>query len=227
MKKRRKRYGMALLLAALFLGIQIGCGRPEAAEDGSGETPRTMAEDTAEGESSPAEEDQVKAMGRYVETALALPEGNDYMGRAMALLSDGSLAYYDAQSGLNLSPDMGESWEKRRDTKEVTERFFEESPYITNAAIGPDGGLAIIAMDYSESGNGAATVLVVDPEGNVTGIPADFADGDYPSRISYRGEGELYIASIRGRICRVNTENQELKEIFTASDWVEVMALAG
>lgn len=214
---------MAILLVMLLLGIQTGCGGPAASEEGNGEKPRTTTGD----ETEPVEESQVTAMGRYMETGLPLPEGSSYLGRTMTLLSDGSLAYYDADSGLSVSSDMGESWEKRYETRELTGDFFEEVPYITNAAIGPDGSLAMLALVFSEGESSTATVLVADPEGNVTDIPATFADGDRPERLSWKEEGELYSASIRGRVCRIDTEKRELKELFTASDWVEILAFSG
>ena len=85
---------------------------------------------------------QVAAMGRYMESTTPLPEGASVEGRNMAMLTDGRLAYFDAKTGLHLSPDEGKSWTPAENNEELLTNISEDG-YVSGASIAPDGSMLL------------------------------------------------------------------------------------
>ena len=120
-----KRAWIWLLSAALLLG---GCG----SQDG-------YTDQNEEGGSTDGQE----SMGRYLEEDMSLPEGGDQdYQTAMQALEDGSLAILGQNSGLSVSSDGGETWEKR-DVSWLQE-FQQNQTYITDLALAPSGAAAAV-----------------------------------------------------------------------------------
>lgn len=230
--KMGKRW-LALLLCAVMTVSLAACSGPKAAsgsqteadsaeQQGSAQETGTAAENEKTPETA---KDSAASMGRYMENSFALPEGAESYGRAMTLLSDGTLAYFDSTSGLSVSKDGGESWQKKRGSKEILGQEDEDS-YVSRAAIGQDGSMMLLMPHFSEDSM-STSVICLDAEGNRFEVNGDFSDGDFVARVAVSPDGDFYASSLRGKVCKIDKEAGELKQLFTAAQAPEVMAFSG
>lgn len=230
--KKSGRRLAAFLLVLMLLCIQTGCkdGKQDTAadmQDGISSGQEMAASRDGDGErtdGSGTEENQVTGMGRYMESMTALPGGEEYMGRTIALLSDGNLAYFAAYDGLYVSSDGGVSWDQRRSTEELLKGLFEKVPYMRSASIAPNGSVGMLCSEFEEGKDVKVTLAIADAEGNNISISGNWDDEDYLLKVFWRNEKELYGVSAKGGIFQADLEAEELRKLFQASDMVEMMA---
>lgn len=211
----------AVLLAAACAIQLAACGQGGA---GTGNTETETAKQPAEKEETRAQtkEGAAVSMGRYMETAYPLPEGASGMGRSMALLSDGRLAYFDGESGLWNSADEGKTWESiSRPVEEIS-----EYGYVDTSAIGPDGSVGMCLIDADDSGVRAKAGWL-DTDGKLTVADGSFADGDWVGGVFFRNEKEMYAVTIRGKVFLFDVEEKALKQVFVAADQPQMLAFSG
>lgn len=218
MKTSKKRILSFLCALACVLG---GCGGTEK-PPGSAEEPGTA--------------DASGAMGRYVETAYALPEEINRNG-GLNWLSDGTLSMISFGSGLYRSADGGQSWQQ-----EETAWFpMIQDVYCMDAVMGPDGTVAATCSgEMSQAVREAyGQPVPEDWEGNycVFGFPdgtvkiVDFGfsqdDGNCISAFRFKDDGRLFAADQSGKIYEVNIANASLTELFAADRAVGYMDFSG
>ena len=192
--KKSGRRLAAFLLVLMLLCIQTGCkdGKQDTAadmQDGISSGQEMAASRDGDGErtdGSGTEENQVTGMGRYMESMTALPGGEEYMGRTIALLSDGNLAYFAAYDGLYVSSDGGVSWDQRRSTEELLEGLFEKVPYMRSASIAPNGSVGMLCSEFEEGKDVKVTLAIADAEGNNISISGNWDDEDYLLKVFWR-----------------------------------------
>lgn len=147
------------------------------------------------------EESQVvegTAMGRYVETKLALPEG--LVASGMTLLENGGIRILgkiygeENSSGIGLwdSSDGGATWQQ---TAELPQ---EDEGYLVTAALAPDGSAAVVSfkMTEAESDMGAMEYRFssVDSQGNVQTTDLGNIEENssrIPNQLSFTNDGNL------------------------------------
>lgn len=217
-RRSRKYITGVLCMIMLVLGA---CGSPGgyAGEKGSGE-----------------KDDSAGAMGRYMETCLALPEEVNRNG-GLNCMADGSLTVISFGSGLYRSVDEGESWQQ-----EETDWFsLLENVYCMSAVMSPDG--AVAATCSGQMSEAVRTVyekeVPDDWEGNylVFALPdkvvkvVDFGfsqeDGSCISTLCFKEDGRLFAGDMNGKIYEVDLQNFSLKELFEADGEVGCMSFAG
>lgn len=226
-KKMRKRIP-ALLICVLYtmsvLLSMTGCGTKQtdsggAALEGAGAASEENSRETQE------ESGSVAAMGRYMESTSPLPEGASVEGRNMTMLTDGRLAYFDAKTGLHLSPDEGKSWTPAENNEELLTNISEDG-YVSGASIAPDGSILMSYLMFEgeeASLKAVSSVIRVGADGTRAEVPANMEDGDYVSKVFAKSESESIALSIRGRVFKADWEKGELEQLFTLPEQPEMV----
>lgn len=226
-KKMRKRIP-ALLICVLYtmsvLLSMTGCGTKQtdsggAALEGTGAASEENSRETQE------ESGSVAAMGRYMESTSPLPEGASVEGRNMTMLTDGRLAYFDAKTGLHLSPDEGKSWTPAENNEELLTNISEDG-YVSGASIAPDGSILMSYLMFEgeeASLKAVSSVVRMGADGTRAEVPANMEDGDYVSKVFAKSESESIALSIRGRVFKADWEKGELEQLFTLPEQPEMV----
>lgn len=226
-KKMRKRIP-ALLICVLYtmsvLLSMTGCGTKQtdsggAALEGTGAASEENSRETQE------ESGSVAAMGRYMESTTPLPEGASVEGRNMTMLTDGRLAYFDAKTGLHLSPDEGKSWTPAENNEELLTNISEDG-YVSGASIAPDGSILMSYLMFEgeeASLKAVSSVVRMGADGTRAEVPANMEDGDYVSKVFAKSESESIALSIRGRVFKADWEKGELEQLLTLPEQPEMV----
>lgn len=227
---RKGKKWIALGLCAALLCSVLGCGRSAD----PAQTGQTVAEGQSEGNgqdaqlSDPAKESEsasVTSMGRYMESAYALPEGAESYARTMAQLTDGRLAYYDTTVGLYTSEDEGQSWTKQKSKEELF--AARKIGYTGHAAIAPDGSVAVVEHVYPEGEPDRTSVVYVDPAGTTGEVNGDISDTDFIHRVFFGLDNILYGVTLHGTVYTIDRTENTLKQLFVAAQMPEVLAFSG
>ncbi len=221
--RKRKRTQVLAVLSALALtaGFLGGCGGGETGavtEDKAvPEEPEAAGEGQTDTRSGEGESKEPVAMGRYVETAVELPD----LGRSHGItaLVDGRLLILDEAAGQMLSEDGGKTWETVPIPGIDSMSAFTKEEYIYDMAAAPDGTVAVLFTDRSEEGAEPHSQLhVARPDGTVLlmeELPVS-ADEHYIYNIYYSPEGELFATAVgAGTVYQVDVEKETLTKLLT------------
>lgn len=227
--KVRKKW-IALFLCAALGALTLGCSEAGNAERPAGDSAQggaglTKKEEQDAGTEETVQGDSSAAMGRYMESSFALPENAEVYSRAMRILADGRLAYFDAEIGLYVSEDEGRSWKMQKSLQELIPD--REIGYINAAAIAPDGGVAMSEGFYGDMDNVRHNLVYVDEQGNKVEADGSCGDGSWIGRLSFGADGRLYGAGVRGGIYEIDRVNGQMRALFTASECPEMLAVSG
>ena len=144
--KRTIAAASAFCLAAGCLFSLGGCGKGSSDED--------MITDTGSPEENPAVTEAGKAMGRYLEEDVPLPEGCTTV-ESLQFLEDGSLAMLyrdnDYRACFTKSADKGETWEPGASVSELMGLPAQDGDQFMNMCIAKDG--SIFAGTYTSDGD--------------------------------------------------------------------------
>lgn len=229
------RRGLALFLCLALLCAQAGCGATDktpgkageeangaqdSPQDGTNGGQGTTAQDGAD---AGAAGDGAVSMGRYIETGYPLPAKSG-IGRAIRVLADGRLAYFDAEAGLYVSADEGESWQQERTKEEILGETAEKG-WDSRTAIGPDGSVALLWVEYEDAVN--CQLILSGADGSWKRVDAMFGTDNWAERVAVAEDGTVYVADLQGGIYRADPKTGEITPLFTAVDKPEVMAFSG
>ncbi len=172
---RKMKRWTALLCAGIITAVSLaGCGKSDG-ETAVGTEPKKEKENIVS-----EEENKEKSMGRYLEKEITLPEEISQMSQYpvpyITRLENGSLLLAEKGAGRYISPDVGETWEYAgcpwRDTAKKL--------YVTDMALAPDGGAAMIGVVTGgadeaapEDETEASVETVAAADGGETGEAAD------------------------------------------------------
>lgn len=136
---RKFRRQTALFGAGIIsLSLLAGCGENQAGVDTKGENP---AADTENAE---------KRMGRYLEKEIAVPEeitaAVSYPALYLQKSESDELVLAEPMAGRYISADMGSEWEPM----DCPWQDMIPSGYISDVALSPDGGVAMVYSPYEE-----------------------------------------------------------------------------
>lgn len=155
--RKIKRWAALLCAGTITAVFLAGCGKSGGAAVGT--EPKKENKNTVS-----EEEDKEKSMGRYLEKEIALLEEIDEMAQYpvpyIARLEDGSLLLAEKGVGRYLSPDVGGTWEYAGNPWRDTAKKL----YVTDMALAPDGGAAMIGIvtDGAEAGEEAGETADAD-----------------------------------------------------------------
>ncbi|MDO4331523.1 MAG: ABC transporter substrate-binding protein [Eubacteriales bacterium] len=222
--KTGKKLLAALLCAALAVSA-AGCGKDADAGGESAEAQATAAGPEAEekgNEETQGEGSSTAAMGRYMESEVALPEGAAVYARTMRILNDGTWRYFDGEIGLYASEDEGKSWKRLSSAEEL-----QIEGYINCSALAPDGSLALCQLYFGDDSVSEATVTSLNPAGERMETDGRWTDMDWITRLAFSPDGGLYASSLQGKVCSIDQKTGELKQLFQAAEGPEVLAFSG
>ena len=203
---------IALLCAGMIAAVLLaGCGSRDAGEAAVGEEPKKENENTAS-----EEENKEKSMGRYLEKEITLPEEIGQMSQYpipyFTRMENGSLLLAEKGAGRYISADLGETWESAGNPWRDTAKKL----YVTDMALAPDGGAAMIGIITGEE-DLVYQYYYYDAEGNETAL--DLQDVG-PYRFGFDGQNRLY-AFASGKVCRIDVEKGTKKELFPVEGMVD------
>lgn len=224
MWKRTKKI-MALGLAAALL--LAGCG-PSAGTGESGQAGQSGAVGNTIGQSGGSAQNDQKAMGRYMESDIALPEEIEY---ALDMwLSDDGVELISWDGTLYRTRDRGQNWEPVSQVpKELRERLTEGATSYFSQNQAGDAIAGYIEFSRNEEGN-------VDYESYTrihnlyladgTLIPLELPNEEYILSAVCDGEGIFYLGS-SSRIYRVNGRDGSLEVLAEVSGRCDYLTVCG
>lgn len=145
--KRLLSVSVAACLAAVGAGSLTGCGTSDGSKDNGQYDSGNTANDTANSGDS-------KAMGRYLEKELAVPEDCTEVA-SLQIMEDGSMEMIarnsDDELSLYKSSDQGKTWDEG---KTLTSLFGLDGVSFYKAALGKDGSILGGVFIEPEDDNG-------------------------------------------------------------------------
>lgn len=147
--KKFKKWAALVCAGIITASFLAGCGGG-GEENAAAPTPGGEKKNTAATE----EENTEKSMGRYLEREVTLPEEigemTSYPFAYMKMLENGDLLLAERMAGKYISSDNGETWESAGcPWSDIMGGF-----YITDIAISPDGGVALVGLPTGGSDAG-------------------------------------------------------------------------
>lgn len=190
MKMRRfwKRCLLAGLVPVMLWGMLAGCGKKE-------------------------EQQQEKAMGRYLEEVIPMPEG---MGMIACVeeMEDGSLwiggnSRYDYVSVFS-TKDSGKTWER---VWGLEDKELDPGKYasVWNMDFTKQGDTLINVWEFGEDGNGTGSVLLADKEGKMTALVEgiDSAKKEFIGEVYFDSRGNAAVGITMEGVRYFSTESGE------------------
>lgn len=224
MLKRAKKILALGLTTALLLA---GCG-PSAGAGESGQAGQSGAVGNTVGQSGGSAENDQKAMGRYMESDISLPEEVEY---ALNLrLSDGGAEVTSWDGTLYRTQDQGQNWQSvSRVPEELGEKLATGmTSYFSQNRAG-DAIAGYIEFSRDEEGN-------VDYESSThihnlyladgSLIPLELPDEEYIHSAVCDGEGTFYLAS-GSRVYRVNGQDGSMEVLAEVSGRCDYLTVCG
>lgn len=223
-KKAKRILALGLTAALLF----TGCG-PSGGTEGSGPAGQSGAAGNTEGQGSGGTESGQNTLGRYMESAVELPDIEE-IGYALDMRLGGDGVEFIAGDGsLYRSQDQGQSWQLVSQAPEVLrERLIKvASTYYWQNNKG-DVIAGYIEFGKDEEGNpdyGSARYVHALYLADGSCIPLEVSDDEYVSGAVSDEEGNFYLGSSR-RIYRVN-EDGSLEVLMELSGYCDYLTVCG
>ena len=207
MKCKKKKIGALVLASVLAVQALGGCqkqtGETPGSGDARGSTGTANASGAADGQAEGSGGET--AMGRYLESEIAFPEGV-YDACGMGVLEDGSLRLVGEDEnaiGRSLwsSTDGGVSWNK----EELPEILsMENTPDILSLSFGPKGEIAALDAGY--------TPIIVGADGSGSKVTFTLPDGTEPElmfELYFAPTGELVGKESGGGLYLLDSEQKK------------------
>lgn len=224
-KRMKKILAPALTAALLFAGCGPSAGAGESSQAGQSGAVENIGGQSNSGGS--AENDQ-KAMGRYMESDIALPEEIE-VGRDMWLTDDGvELIAWDGT--LYRSQDQGQNWQMISQVPEkLQERMYAGTTSYFSQNQAGDVIAGYIEFSKDEEGNTdydsyrySHNLYLAD--GSI--IPMELASDEFIHTTVCDREGVFYLGS-SNRVYRVNGQDGSLEVLTEVSDRCDYLSICG
>lgn len=195
MKKKQARKTVCLLLSAIMM-LTGGCAGNSAKKENF----QDKSEETQ--------------MGRYVEAERDLSEVLKNVS-GMKRFSDGSIRIVDKASGIQVSKDNGDTWEKESNGW-LDDKL--EAAYLMDVQIREDGTIGVIYEDYEKDSakedseedsafNLSPDCALIAPDGRVTPVQLSVSEEEmYANRIWLSDQGRIFITTLGDVIYEVSED---------------------
>lgn len=222
-KKLKK--GIAMTAAASFaLGSGLAfAGCKEEKEESESYAAET---DAQQGEAAGDE----KAMGRYLESELTLPEGCSMAGD-LEFLEDGTLRFVYRDTNYEPmyvdSKDNGETWGESVSLVELS-KIDPDKTDISSVKLSKDGGIFLSAFVYEDESfeNYTAYGYYIDKDGNIKDISLDsFGDENYVYDCKFSENGTILLHFMTG-IAEIRLSDGSVVHTYEDGSHVEYFGLA-
>lgn len=220
--KRLKKGIVVTTAVSLAAGGSLsfaGCGEKKAESDS------VAAGDTVEMEEAGEE----KAMGRYLESELTLPEDCS-MSDGLEFLEDGTLRYSFRNSAYeNMyadSKDNGETWGEPVSIVQLL-NFTTDAFQIDSMKLNKDGGIFVHAVEYTDE-DYVTHNYYIDKDGNISDLNLDFLEGTYLwGGMEFTEEGTLLLGVMGKGIAEISLEDGSVQKWFEEGGTAQWFGLAG
>ena len=213
MRKHRKAKQLLSVAAALSLMVTgtgvAGCGSVKKAEENS--------EEQDLGNSS-------KAMGRYLEEELPIPEGTNEIVD-LQIQEDGTLGMLagtgDGKIQFYKTADQGKTWKEEPALTEPENGFYE-------ATLGKNG--SVLAGEYvegeDESSLGTMNYYYCPAGGQMSQLDLSALTGDaFPFKMKIGSNGNLYLMLIGNGVLEINPEEQKVVHEYEKGNYINYMSV--
>ena len=168
-----------------------------------------------------------KAMGRYLEEDLAVPEGCSQI-IAMELLENETLRLvYFTADGVQVSDskDKGKTWESPQNIRELA-KVDDSLEFGSSAAIAKDGGIFTTFLEMQDEENYVLHYFYISPTGEAKELDLNEAVGGYVFSCSFSDKGNLLLSSSDG-VKEVNTQDGSIVHTYDAGSMVTIFDTVG
>lgn len=210
--KRNFAAVMSVCVAAGSIAGFTGCGR------------EAVSSQSDEGGKKDTEE---KAMGRYLEEDLAVPEGCSQI-IAMELLENETLRLvYFTADGVQVSDskDKGKTWESPQNIRELA-KVDDSLEFGSSAAIAKDGGIFTTFLEMQDEENYILHYFYISPSGEVKELDLNEATDGYIFRCAFSEKGNLLLSSSNG-VQEVNPQDGSVVHSYDEGSMVTIFDTVG
>lgn len=210
--KRNFAAVMSVCVAAGSIAGFSGCGK------------EAVSSQSDEGGKKDTEE---KAMGRYLEEDLAVPEGCSQI-IAMELLENETLRLvYFTADGVQVSDskDKGKTWESPQNIRELA-KVDDSLEFGSSAAIAKDGGIFTTFLEMQDEENYILHYFYISPSGEVKELDLNEATDGYIFRCAFSEKGNLLLSSSNG-VQEVNPQDGSIVHSYDEGSMVTIFDTVG
>lgn len=211
--KRNLAAAMSVCVAVGSITGFTGCGKEAVSSSKSDENEEKASEE--------------KAMGRYLEEDLAVPEGCTQIA-AMELLENETLRLvYFTADGVQVSDskDKGKTWETPKSIREMA-KADDSLEFGSSVAIAKDGGIFTTFLEMQDEENYILRYFYIFPTGEVKELDLNEAMGGYIFRCAFSDKGNLLLSSSDG-VKEVNPQDGSIVHTYDAGSMVTVFDTVG
>lgn len=211
--KRNIAAAMGVCVAVGSIAGFTGCGKEAVSSSKSDENGEKASEE--------------KAMGRYLEEDLAVPEGCTQI-IAMELLENETMRLvYFTEDGVQVSDskDKGKTWETPKSMREMA-KADDSLEFGSSVAIAKDGGIFTTFLEMQDEENYVLHYFYISPTGEAKELDLNEAEGGYVFSCSFSDKGNLLLSSSDG-VKEVNTQDGSIVHTYDAGSMVTIFDTVG
>ena len=168
-----------------------------------------------------------KAMGRYLEEDLAVPEGCSQI-IAMELLENETLRLvYFTADGVQVSDskDKGKTWESPQNIRELA-KVDDSLEFGSSAAIAKDGGIFTTFLEMQDEENYVLHYFYISPTGEAKELDLNETMDGYIFRCAFSEKGNLLLSSSNG-VQEVNPQDGSIVHSYDEGSMVTIFDTVG
>lgn len=210
--KKRIAAAMSVCVAVGSVAGFTGCGK------------EAVSSQSDEGGKKDTEE---KAMGRYLEEDLAVPEGCSQI-IAMELLENETLRLvYFTADGVQVSDskDKGKTWESPQNIRELA-KVDDSLEFGSSAAIAKDGGIFTTFLEMQDEESYILHYFYISSSGEVKELDLNEATDGYIFRCAFSEKGNLLLSSSNG-VQEVNPQDGSVVHSYDEGSMVTIFDTVG
>ena len=210
--KRNFAAVMSVCVAAGSIAGFTGCGK----EPVSSQADEGGKKDTEE-----------KAMGRYLEEDLAVPEGGSQIIEMVVLENETLRLVYFTADGVQVSDskDKGKTWESPQNIRELA-KVDDSLEFGSSAAIAKDGGIFTTFLEMQDEENYILHYFYISPSGEVKELDLNEATDGYIFRCAFSEKGNLLLSSSNG-VQEVNPQDGSIVHSYDEGSMVTIFDTVG
>lgn len=211
--KRNFAAAMGVCVAVGSIAGFTGCGKEAVSSSKSDENGKKASEE--------------KAMGRYLEEELAVPEGCSQI-IAMELLENGTMRLvYFTEDGVQVSDskDKGKTWETPKSMREMA-KADDSLEFGSSVAIAKDGGIFTTFLEMQDEENYVLHYFYISPTGEAKELDLNETMDGYIFRCVFSDKGNLLLSSSNG-VQEINPQDGSVIHTYDEGSVVSIFDTVG
>lgn len=211
--KRNIAAAMGVCVAVGSIAGFTGCGKEAVSSSKSDENGKKASEE--------------KAMGRYLEEELAVPEGCSQI-IAMELLENETMRLvYFTEDGVQVSDskDRGKTWEAPKNMRELA-KADDNLEFGSSVALAKDGGIFTTFLEMQDEENYVLHYFYISPTGEAKELDLNEAVGGSVFSCSFSDKGNLLLSSSNG-VQEIDPQDGGVVHTYDAGSMVTIFDTVG